>query len=214
MSIKAVIFDMDGVLVDSPIHWRKVTQDFFNCYVPDWNESKRAVLTGIDLKEIYRVLIKNWGAKIEEQEFYKFCDEMARKVYQELVSLVPGVKNLLSLISSHSLKIALASSAPARWVKMVLDRFQLEAYFEAVATADDVKRCKPAPDLFLYAAEKINVLPNRCAVIEDSTTGITAAKAAGMYCLALTTTFPKEKLLQADRIISNFTELFSSYPNC
>jgi HAD superfamily hydrolase (TIGR01509 family) len=206
-AIEAIIFDMDGVLVDSEKHWHTVAEPFFLQYIPMWDDKKALALVGRSSRDIYRLMVAEWGAKLALEEFSGFCHQAAQEVYLKRVSLLPGVRELLVEIKARAWSLALASSSPLSWVQMVLERFELHSYFTVVVTADHVARCKPAPDIFLLAASKLAIVPERCVVIEDSLPGVAAAKAAGMYCLAVTNTVSKEELSEADGVVSSLEEL-------
>lgn len=203
--IKAVIFDMDGVLVDSPAHWQKMTQEFLVKNVPNWNKEKSLAVVGLGLEEMYEKL-KSFDAKFTKEYFFDFCEEAANKIYREKTVLYEGVLELLEKLQTIY-KIALASSAPKNWVDMTKERFYLDIYFDIIVTAEDVVKCKPAPDIFLLAAERMKVRPEECLVIEDSLNGLEASHSAGMRTLIITNTFSKEAFSRADKILPSLKGL-------
>jgi HAD superfamily hydrolase (TIGR01509 family) len=197
--IEAFIFDMDGTLIDSETVWPRLVGEFFASHVPNWSQEKYLALTGLDENNTYRMLVQ-FGARLTRAEFDAVCSEAGYRIYKYEVSLFPGVRELLAELTLRTCKIALATCSPRRWADIVLDRFQLRPFFHAVATADDIQRSKPSPDIFLLAAERLQVKPANCVVVEDSLNGIAAAKAAGMYCVAVPYTYPRERLTQADDV--------------
>lgn len=206
MMFDAVIFDMDGVLVDSPRQWHPLVFPFLERNVPLWDADKADSLAGISLPDMYRVLA-GWGMRASREEFYDFSERTAVEVYRNRVSLLPGIPELLGYLAEEAVPMALASSAPVNWVRMVLERFELAKYFREIISAEDVERAKPAPDIFLLAAERLGCAPRKCAVIEDSRQGVEAAGLAGMHCIALLGTTTRDRLRKADRIVSGAGEI-------
>ncbi len=205
--IKAILFDMDGVIINSePIHSKvessllvelgaKVTEDDFLKYA------------GMPFDAIAAdVLKKDKDDPVIKDVVKKKFDRMLPLCEKELKTYPNVTETLKQLKKEFSL--ALASSSISVFIKYVIKKFNLSDNFDVVVSAaDDVKNGKPAPDIFLKAAEKLNVKPEECVVVEDALNGIKAAKAAGMKCIANTNSFPKDKLTEADLIIDNFNEL-------
>lgn len=209
-SIRSVIFDMDGVLIDSPQQWDLAVQPYLSGQLTDWNHEKELEVAGLTLKDMHSLLV-SWGFKPSFEEFYRFSRETAQDVYLRRVSLLPGVIELLHHLLHRDFSIGLGSCAPAQCVEMVLTRFDIRTYFQRVVTGDDVVLGKPAPDIFLLAAKYLQIPPEQCLVIEDTTAGVIAAKSAGMSCIALTNTLPKDKLTQADKIVSSMAEIITLF---
>lgn len=132
-------------------------------------------------------------------------------MYRELAAgrlqALPGVVPLLESLHAAGFRIALGSSTPWSNIRVVLKAIGVEQWFDAIVSGDDVTHGKPHPEVFLKAAEKIGVPPECCVVIEDAMVGIQAAKAAGMGCLAVATTHPREKLSEADRVVDTLAGL-------
>jgi len=182
---KAVIFDMDGVLIDSQnFHYQadidviikagysanmETVVPYTGISNPDrWPKYKESLNLAHDTETLI-----NWHREKIETLFKKECKET-----------IPGIPELLKYISEKGLKIALASSSHPELINIVLQQTGISSYFEAIVSGEDVENGKPAPDVFLCAAEKISVLPEHCIVIEDSPVGIKAAKNANMACIA------------------------------
>ena len=124
--VKAILFDMDGVIVDSPAHWLDVTSEFFSKFMSNWSRSYALELAGIDLRDMYSHLIHNWKIDMTREEFISWTNRAAQVVYQERVCLCPGLLELLESANHKQVKVALASSAPLSWIAMVLERFSIE----------------------------------------------------------------------------------------
>jgi len=139
----------------------------------------------------------------------KQADRMAKEkdtIFQELIrdqaQFLPGVPRWLQIFQRNGLYQVLASSGSPGNIDAILDSLQARHYFDAIVSGDQLPS-KPAPDIFVLAARKAGVVPLHCIVIEDSVAGVQAAKAAGMKCVAVTTTYPSHKLNDADLVIEN-----------
>lgn len=200
---RAVIFDMDGVLVDTarPHHesWVAVGRErgveitweqFHDTFgQPNHQIIPRLFGPGLSADEI---------REIDERKEAAFRD-----IFRHCVRPLPGVVGLIESLHAEGWRLAVGSSAPPENIDLVLEALGVAGYFGAVVCAKDVERGKPAPDVFLKAAQAVGVEPARCLVIEDAPAGIQAAHAAGMKCLALTTSHPGTALSQADRVVAS-----------
>lgn len=186
--VGAVVFDMDGVLVDSERQWRVAGDAQLRRLAPRWAEADSQAVVGLGVVELHEYLERNHPPAPARADFLALCDGLAEEVYGTRVSLAPGVRELLAGLAARGVPVGLASSSPRPWVDRVLGRFGLRASFKALATGDETPgRVKPHPDLYLLAAERLGVDPAVCVAVEDSRYGVAAAKAAGMACLALRT---------------------------
>jgi HAD superfamily hydrolase (TIGR01509 family) len=203
----AVIFDMDGVIVDSePLHERAFLEVFAEMGCGDSH--------GIEFAEYYgksdRVL---WLDFIEKHQPAQSLDQLAEWKQKRFLEIVqekqPIFESLPELIEnlSRRYKLAVASGSSHPVIDAVLAMKNLRRYFGAVVSAQDVERGKPAPDIFLHAAQMIGVRPERCAVLEDSVAGIEAALAAGMCAIGITNSLAREKLWRATHVVSNYGEI-------
>ena len=188
--IKAVIYDMDGVIIDSEPLWREALIHCFNKVGFDFTQDKCRVTQGMRLIEVveYWYAQQPWeGKSIEEVE-----QNILTKV-TELISekgtAMEGVHESISLFKAKGYKIALASSSASSLINVVLDKLNIRDEFEVVNSAEFLKLGKPHPEVFIKTAEDLNVLAINCLVIEDSFHGVLAAKAAVMQVIAV----PEEK---------------------
>lgn len=207
--IKAVIFDMDGVIIDSePDHIRfeqqlfkslgfNVSLEYHNKFVGTtsyymWNDLKNKY----SLKNTVEELVKN-----DRDKYYNYLCSL------EKLEPIKGVRELIKFLHDRGYKLAVASSSPLNVIERVVKLLALDEYFDYLVTGDFVKRSKPAPDVFLYAAEKLGVKPNQCIVIEDSSNGVSAAKEAGMLCIGYKNLNSGDQNLNpADLILDDFME--------
>lgn len=200
-TISAVIFDMDGVLTDS--------EPLINAAAIEMFREKGLVVQPADFLPFVGTGEDRYIGGVAE--LYKFplnLPEAKRRTYEIYLDLVPtrleafpGAQKLVHACRASRLLLAVASSADEIKIVANLRKIGLPPEFwDAIVTGDDVPRKKPAPDIFLAAARKLNAPPAGCAVVEDAINGVQAAKAAGMRCVAVAQTFPTDKLREADLI--------------
>ena len=198
--IYGVIFDMDGVLVDSYQPHLKSWQIVAHEFGHDLTEQQFQQTFGCVSAEIIRT---NWGENISDEEIARF-DHRKEAVYRDLIRdnipAVSGLYELLPKLSSNSARIAVGSSGPIENVEMVLEGLKIKPYFNAVVSSKDVTRGKPDPQIFLTAAQRLDLPVNRCVVIEDAPAGIEAAHRAEMKVIALTTSYSADRIADADLI--------------
>lgn len=208
INLKAVIFDMDGVIVDSQYQWHQLEYHFLEDLLPDWKKI-RTELTGLSVQDEYVYLRERYNLKIGLKDYTKEYDIMAQVIYEQRCNLTEGCEELLTALGDENFTIALASSSPCRWISIVLDRFNLGRFFVRTVGSDEVGgRGKPSPDIYLYTAHQINTAPAQCIAIEDSKNGVLAAKEAGMYCIGLLNGFnEKHDLLKADIVAHSFYDI-------
>ncbi|NHJ25647.1 MAG: HAD family phosphatase [Candidatus Lokiarchaeota archaeon] len=193
-----VIFDLDGVIVDTgPIHyesWVKLAEEIGVKFTTQFFEKT----FGQQSTAITRKLV---GTNVDQELVEKWAD-LKELYYREMVKdklhPLPGVIKLLNELYDKEFKLAVASSGPLENVELSLNTLNIHDYFNVITTAADVVRGKPEPDVFLITAQKLNVEPKNCIVIEDAPVGVTAAKKANMKVIALRTTHCNADLLNAD----------------
>ncbi|MDG1475568.1 MAG: hexitol phosphatase HxpB [Vicingaceae bacterium] len=188
--IKAVIYDMDGVIIDSEPLWREALIHCFNKVGFDFTQDKCRTTQGMRLIEVveYWYAQQPWEGKsiveVEQDILTKVTELIAEKGIA-----MEGVYESLDLFKSKGYKIALASSSASSLINVVLDKLNIRDQFEIVNSAEFLKFGKPHPEVFIKTAEELNVPPINCLVIEDSFHGVLAAKAAVMKVIAV----PEEK---------------------
>lgn len=206
---KLVIFDMDGLMVDSePLHYQAQDEVLKRRGLRMNMDVKRQTL-GRSLKETVEVVKDRFGLTEEVEELMAERQQCFLKLaYQEL-QLKPGLMELLCQLEPK-VKMAVASSQQAEYIHWVLENFKLKQYFSAVLTAQDVQgRSKPDPTIFLKAAGQLSVLNQRCVVLEDAVNGVVAAKAAGMKAVAVCDGhfYKKEDFCMADVVVESLAEV-------
>jgi HAD superfamily hydrolase (TIGR01509 family) len=207
--INTIIFDLDGVIVDSEMHWASLEEPFLKNLIPDSYDEYHKDIVGRSVSDIYQYLATNYNIPIDKDEFLRTYDEMAVRVYEEDSNLLPGVMELIKLLKNEGFTLSITSSSPIFWVSMAVERFELAQYFEKVISADDTEcKGKPAPDIYLYTLERLKKYPNECLAIEDSKNGVLSAKEAGIKCVGLKNGFnDHQDLSLSDLVIWDFQEL-------
>lgn len=205
--LKAIIFDMDGVIIDSePLHFKleselleelggKITQEEHNAFVGTtdyhmWNTFKKQFDIKLSVDEIIQIKRKRFNDNIHK------------------IKLIDNFWDFFIKVYNKGYPLALASSNNRESINLVVKRFDLDKYLKVIMSGEDVKEGKPNPEIFLKTAEKLEVIPSNCIVIEDAANGVLAAKSAGMKCIGLKSpTYGSQDLSKADLVINNFSEL-------
>ena len=204
---KAIIFDMDGTLLESTeadyLAWEKI----FERYGKKLTYADYVPMLGIRSSDVIKHFLgftnEDDAKKILVEKFNCFVEVVDEKPVQS----VPFAGNILKAAFLSPLKVGLATSSRKEKMNLLLTQLQFIEYFDAIVTGEEVFNSKPAPDIFLKAAERLGILPKDCLVVEDGPIGVTAAKKAGMKCLAITATTPREKLAEADLVIDTYKDV-------
>ena len=204
----AVIFDMDGVLVDSePLTIRAYLQAAAEFSIPleEHEFIQHFVIEGTLIRPFFE---ERSGGAADWQDFFQRTTELYRELVREDLKTMPGATELLTDLKAHDIPCALATSAARVTMDLVLDRFDLAPYFEATVALEDVARAKPDPEAFLKAAAALHVSPERCVVIEDAPKGLHAAKAAGLKCIVVPTPLSQSSdFSAADLVVESLEQL-------
>ncbi|MFW5982228.1 MAG: HAD family hydrolase, partial [Halanaerobiaceae bacterium] len=184
-NLKAVIFDMDGVIIDSePIHY-KVNQDLYRKLEIEVSDDEYSNFIGVSNRDHWNILKDKYGLKNTTEDLVKRqIDSNIQHLDKSDEEAIPGIIDLLEELRINNVKIALASSSAMRYIETVLEKFQIKDYFSVKVSGEDMDRGKPHPDIFLETARQLGLKPKDCLVIEDSENGVKAAKSAGMKCVA------------------------------
>jgi HAD superfamily hydrolase (TIGR01509 family) len=182
--IEAVVFDLDGVIVDSEHVWDDVREALARERGGRWHERAQAEMMGMSSTEWSRYMHDVIGLSETPEEINAEVVRRMAARYSEHLPLINGAIEAVERLVS-SFRLGLASSSNRALIDGVLTASGLAASFEVTVSSEEVERGKPAPDVFLEAARRLGVLPARCAAVEDSTNGIRAARAAGMRVIAI-----------------------------
>jgi len=201
--IEAVLFDMDGVLVDSEAFICQAGMDMFAGKGYPVSAGDFLPFTGMGENRYLGGVAEKHGIPFDLEKDKARTYEIYRELVRGKLSPLDGVHEFIAKCLDRGLKIAVASSADPVKVNINLEEIGLNrAMFQAVVTGLDIEHKKPAPDIFLKAARMVGADPRRCLVVEDAVSGVSAGKAAGAKVLALTTAFSPEELSEADWISS------------
>ncbi|MBN2182062.1 MAG: HAD family phosphatase [Sedimentisphaerales bacterium] len=204
-----VIFDLDGVLIDSG--WAH-KQSWYDLAEKEGYQMSDEFFYNTFGMQNYQILPLLAGKALSVEEIDRLSDwkeQRYRDIFSESMELSAGAERLLNELKSEGFLLAIGSSTPKINIDFVMEKLDLEKYFNAVVSKQDVARGKPAPDTFLAAAKNLSLKPENCVVIEDSIPGIEAAKAASMAVIAITTTRDRSQLPAADIIVDSLDELRS-----
>jgi len=215
--LRAVIFDFDGVITDSEIlHFRAFNAVLapygFQLTKPEYYKE----YLGMSDADCFRALIAEGRLPIQEPQI-KNLGQQKTRLFEQLAKtegkIIEGVREFLDTLSAAQVPTAICSGALRTEIELILEDASLRSYFDAIVSAEDVKRGKPDPEGFLLTLEKLNdlwpepIIAQRCIVIEDSHWGLKAAKAAGMRTIAVTNTYDAAQLKQADKVVARLDEL-------
>jgi HAD superfamily hydrolase (TIGR01509 family) len=212
-SFDAVVFDMDGVLVDTEHLWDEVREELTEEWGGRYTREAQEAMMGMSSLEWSRYLHEKVGLR-EPPEVIN--DEVVRRMlarYATDLPVVPGAVDAVRRLAAEGLRLALASSSNRELIDAVLLRLRLSALFEATVSSEEVARGKPAPDVYLEAARRLGLDPTRCVAIEDSASGIRAAHAAGMRVIAYPNRhYPPSSgvLALADAVVDSPNELMTA----
>jgi HAD superfamily hydrolase (TIGR01509 family) len=200
----AVIFDMDGVIVHSEPLWSEAEQRLLARRGLIASPELKPLLMGRDSREAIAILIKHYELGEQVEDVVRERNQIIARLFQESLEPVPHILNLIHSLREGEIKTAVASSSPNRLVVLALDKLGIKELFDVILSGDEVFRGKPSPEIYLAAAGRLGVKPANCLVIEDAPSGVAAAKAAGMKCLAVCTTVGSSELGDADRVVESF----------
>ena len=209
----AAIFDMDGTLIDNtPFHFIS-WQALFRKYNKG-ELSRQTYYTEISGVPIMQTMKRIFGADHNNaylKELLREKEEFYRKEYAPHLVAIKGLENFLAGLKSDGVKMAMATSATVEDIEFILNKIPIRNDFNEIVNSSMVKKPKPNPQIFLKAAELLNTPPERCVVFEDSLAGITAANAAGMKVVGITTGHPANDISSVvDLVIDDYTRLTST----
>jgi HAD superfamily hydrolase (TIGR01509 family) len=207
--IDAVVFDLDGVIVDSEQVWNEVREQLTRERGGRWHDRAQRDMMGMSSAEWSRYMHDALGLRESPEEINAEVVRRMIERYRERLPLIPGAVEAVERLAERW-PLGLASSANREIIELVLEESGLGPRFRATVSSEEVERGKPAPDVYLEAAHRLGVAPERCAAVEDSRAGILAARAAGMRVIAIPNPhFPPdaETLADADVVLESVAEL-------
>lgn len=207
--VQAVIFDMDGLLIDSEPLWQEAECRVFRQVGLNLTPQDCEQTTGLRIDEVVQFWYDRhpWGSSS--------CHEIAEQIVAEVVYLIQtqgkslvGVEKALKFVADKTIPLGLASSSSYRLIESVLSKLGIRSLFQVVYSATEEAYGKPHPGVYLATAKKLGIPPTSCLALEDSLNGVIAAKAARMLCIAVPQAFPDQdpRFILADRIIGSLME--------
>lgn len=207
MSDYAVIFDMDGVLIDSVgTNWRVYNQVLKKYGIQLGDKDLKSYI-GSTLKNQIMRINADYKLNINYESFEKEVMPL-RQIAFETITAMPGAKSLLQQLSKHKIPLAVATSSPRAILEDRLGRTELISFFSEFVTEEDVRHPKPDPEAYIKAAQKLGISTSSCVVIEDAPSGIESAHSAGMKCCAVMTAYTnRDDLKTADLIADSLEQI-------
>ncbi|MSU75133.1 MAG: HAD family phosphatase [Candidatus Magasanikbacteria bacterium] len=186
MKFQAVIFDMDGVIIDSEFYWAKAEMGFLDKYKIKLSRELTARMTGQSFRENALFLKQHFGLVDSVEEILQGRLVATEPIYTYQAGPMPGASELFPRIKQSGVKLAIASGSTLERINTIVNRFEWGKYFDALVSTDHVNFVgKPDPAIYRHTAEVLQIPPAECVVIEDSVNGLVSAQAAGMRCVAV-----------------------------
>ncbi|HAT03487.1 MAG TPA: hypothetical protein DCS29_01780 [Candidatus Magasanikbacteria bacterium] len=206
---RVVIFDMDGLMIDSePVHSKAFERVFEECdKIPNLDtEGMVDYVIGIRDKDNWQLLKDRYGF-VEDVDYLV---ERRRKIYLELleksIQLREGFRELFDTLKKNDTRLAIASASPMEQVNIIVDKFGMRDDFDALVSADDLKESKPNPEVYLVTAKKLAVSPENCVVMEDTQTGVESGRNAGMRVIVVPSQYTKDQDFSKADLVANSLE--------
>ncbi|MGN6267847.1 MAG: HAD family hydrolase [Ginsengibacter sp.] len=203
---KAVIFDLDGTLLDNNSFHRKTWEAYLkNIEKVISPEEFNAYINGRTNKDAIEYI---YGRKMSEEESTKYTLEkeaLYRQIYKPFIKPVPGLLHFLEILHKKNIPMAIATSGIQPNIDFMFENLPIKHYFKVIVNSSHIVNGKPHPEIYLKAASLLDISPKNCLVFEDAVVGIRSAKAAGMKVIAVATTQTKEELSIADMIVDDFS---------
>jgi len=207
MNSFAVIFDMDGVIVDTNPYHKISLNQFCSKYGYSFNDEDL-------INKVYgrtnNEWIRNIFGDLPKERILELGEEkeaMFREIYKDVIEPLHGLEDFLKKLTSQNIPVAIGTSAPRSNVDFVLEHTRLQKYFTTILDQSDVEHGKPNPEIYLKVAARMGFAPQQCVVFEDSLSGVESAQRAGAKVVGVTTTHSPQELAHTDLVIANFTSL-------
>jgi len=209
--IEAIIFDLDGTLVDSMWIWKQIDIDFLEkrgIHLPD---DLQKAIEGMSFTETANYFIERFGLNDSLQSIQDEWNEMAKEFYKTHIKLKDKVLPIIEYADAHDIKLGIGTSNSKELLNEVIKAHGIHHYFESLRTSCEVEKGKPSPDIFLKVASDLGIAPDKCLVFEDTHAGVLAAKRAGMRVIAvydeLSEPYQAAIKAEADAFIYSFSEI-------
>lgn len=208
---EAVIFDLDGTLVDSMGMWKEIDVDFLGRFGYTVPENLQKEIEGMSFSETAQYFQNRFSLPLILEEIKACWNEMAMEQYSKKIRLKPGAEDFLGYLKNNRIKTGIATSNSRELVEAVIGANGVRALFNEIVVGCQVPKGKPSPDVYLFTAEKLSVSPEHCLVLEDLPAGILAGKRAGMTVWAVDDVYSRsmrtEKEELADGFLTSYAEI-------
>ncbi len=208
--LRAVIFDLDGILADSEPWWNEIDSKLLAEYGVIYRGEYHREVLGVSYRLAVEFYKKAFGLSASIEELMRRRGEIATEFFANRVGLFPSTKRTLERLRDMKVRLAIATSSVSASARPFLDRHGLTPFFDGIVTGDEIERGKPDPDIYLRAAKKLGIGADACLVIEDALSGIAAGRAAGMRVAAI----PDRRFVdardyekEADYVLGNLSEI-------
>ena len=209
--IEAIIFDMDGVIIDSEPLWSKAEREVFSTVGVEFTDEQCRQTATMTTREVTNFWFERfpWSKHSLDEIENRVIDYVGSLIQQRGVA-IDGIRETVPRLKGKGFKIGLATNSPFRLIPVVLEKIGIQLYFDALCSSEHEQKGKPHPDVYISISKKLGLEPANCLAIEDSISGIRAAKQAGMQVIALVTEKSetnRAKYALADKIISHYNQL-------
>jgi beta-phosphoglucomutase family hydrolase len=212
ISIKAVIFDLDGVIAETERAHIQAEKETMLKNGVQISEDELHRYTGTTAKQMFTDLIKKYNLPVTFEEIFRQKEEIMFKLIEKQIQPTKGVIVLILKLKQRGIRLGIGSSSHRRLIEFVLKKLNIASLFDAVVGAEDIVNSKPDPETFLTCAKRLRVSPHACLVVEDAKLGIEAAKSAGMKCLGYRNPDSgNQDLSKADIVTDDFSKLDVQY---
>lgn len=208
---EAVLFDLDGTLVDSLSIWKDIDIAFLGKRGITSPEGLQKDLGGLSMYETGEYMKRRFSLSETVEEMMEEWNDMAYDAYRYSIGLKEGAEDFLCFLKDNAFPTGLATSNSRRLVEAAFEKNHLHNYIDIIISSDEVKRGKPAPDVYLECAKRLGVKPDKCLVFEDHPDGIQAAKNAGMMVVAVDDSFTAEEVPEKKRLSDLFISDYNGF---
>lgn len=190
--MKAIIFDMDGLMVDSERLYQQAQEQITRRFNKTLPEKSRLKMMGRKPLESMRIFAAELDIPVEAEKMLEMRNHIMREKYKNDLIAMPGLEHIIDFFFGK-LKLAISTGAQEEFLDIVVDQLEIRDKFNVLQASDEIKKGKPHPEIFLKTCKKLGLKPGECFVLEDSLNGVTAGKRAGCYVIAVPSTYTKDE---------------------